>query len=179
MSVLTYALLAQLAREPASGYELSRALKVQVGRFWTAEHSQIYPQLARLERDGLVTVEKSAGPGPRPRKTYTITPAGLDDLRAWAATFEAPPEPNSPLALKLSCAWLLSDDELLGLLTQIKDDAAAQVEAYEGLPAVAANPPRDDPSFATMLTVPIGLEYQRHRLEWAEWALEQVRERRE
>ena len=49
---LAYALLGMLARKPCSGYELMKLLKL----FWQAQHSQIYPLLAKLEKEGLVDV---------------------------------------------------------------------------------------------------------------------------
>ena len=179
MSTLTYAILAELARGPATGYVIAAAMRSPVGRYWTAQHSQIYPELARLAERGWAGVAESDGPGPRPTKTYTITPDWLAALRAWARTPEPPPPPNSPTTVKLSCAWLLNDDELAGLLDGLRAEAAAGVARFEGLLAgLDSEPPRDDPTFAAALTVPIGLGYERHRLEWAEWALAEVARRR-
>lgn len=78
-----------------------------------------------------------------------------------------PLPPNSPDDGQASCAWLLDDDELAGLLDQA--EAAAGVARFEELRArLDPEPPRDDLAFAAALTVPIGLGYERHRLEWAE-----------
>src|ERR687885_279786 len=52
---LGYALLGLLAREPLSGYDLASRMKERVGFFWQARHSQIYPELGRLEGEGMVT----------------------------------------------------------------------------------------------------------------------------
>src|SRR3712207_7015289 len=54
VTTLGYALLGLLAREPLSGYDLAQRLKGRVGFFWQARHSQIYPELGRLEAAGLV-----------------------------------------------------------------------------------------------------------------------------
>ena len=48
-STLGFALLGLLARGPLSGYDISAQLARGVGPFWHARHSQIYPELARLE----------------------------------------------------------------------------------------------------------------------------------
>jgi len=49
--------------------------------FWQARHSQIYPELARLEEKGLVThqvVEQQDRPD---KKVYSVTDSGLDALK--------------------------------------------------------------------------------------------------
>ncbi len=45
---LGYALLALLARTPLTGYDLAQRMLRSTDFFWTARHSQIYPELARL-----------------------------------------------------------------------------------------------------------------------------------
>ena len=90
MTNLGYALLGLLAREPASGYDLTSQMRAPVGFLWRARHSQIYPQLARLEAEGLITpgvVEQVVLPA---KKVYTITPGGLAQLPSW---FTNPAEP--------------------------------------------------------------------------------------
>ena len=78
MSTLTYersrstpsnlgcALLGLLARSPPTGYDLAKRMERPVGYFWTANHSQIYPELSRLEEAGLVDHTVIEGAGPRP-----------------------------------------------------------------------------------------------------------------
>ena len=85
MTTLGYALLGLLARRALSGYDLAREMKRPVGYFWQARHSQIYPQLARLEALGLVahgwwrsttgrTRRCTRSPGPAGRRCGTGSP---------------------------------------------------------------------------------------------------------
>ena len=65
MRTLGYAVLGLLSREELSGYDLKRWMERPLGYFWNARHSQIYPELARLEEEGFVThtlVEQSGKP---------------------------------------------------------------------------------------------------------------------
>ena len=80
MSTLGFALLSLLTRGPATGYELSQRMKAPIGHFWTANHSQIYPELARLSQLGYVTSTEGTGPGPRAKKTYSLTEKGREAL---------------------------------------------------------------------------------------------------
>jgi DNA-binding PadR family transcriptional regulator len=82
-TILGYALLSLLARGTKSGYDLAAGLKEPVGFFWHAHHSQIYPELARLEAAGLVThtvVEQSDRPD---KKVYSLTESGSATLTNW------------------------------------------------------------------------------------------------
>lgn len=68
-------LLSLLAQEPMHGYELILALEEQFGGTYSPSAGTIYPRLAKLEEEGLVT--KS----PEGRKTvYEITDAGRAEL---------------------------------------------------------------------------------------------------
>ena len=71
---LRHALLGLLAREPASGYDLTRYFEGDLGRYaWQAGHTSIYPELNKLAGRGLVEVTSE---GARGAKTYDVTPAG-------------------------------------------------------------------------------------------------------
>ena len=52
MTTLGYAILGLLSREDLSGYDLTQRMAGRVGYFWSARHSQIYPELAKLEDGG-------------------------------------------------------------------------------------------------------------------------------
>lgn len=84
---LRHAVLGLLARRPSTGYELTRTFDRSLRTSWHASHSQIYPELAKLEAAGLVEV---VGHGARRSKTYGITPAGRAELRRWLV--EATPD---------------------------------------------------------------------------------------
>jgi DNA-binding PadR family transcriptional regulator len=77
---LRHAVLGLLAVQPATGYELTQRFEVSLANAWHAGHSQIYPELARLQEAGMVEV---VGEGARRSRTYAVTPAGRDELRHW------------------------------------------------------------------------------------------------
>ena len=77
-------LLNLLAEQPRHGYELIQALSDRFGGTYSPSAGTIYPRLAKLEEDGLVT--KSADG----RKTvYEITDAGRAELLARASELDA------------------------------------------------------------------------------------------
>lgn len=83
---LRYALLALLTVEPMTGYDLFKHFESSVGYVWHAPDSQIYPELRRMEKDGLLEA-KEVPWGTRGKKTeYRITEAGVKSFRLWMNT---------------------------------------------------------------------------------------------
>ena len=69
-------LLRLLEEEPRHGYEVIRMLRDQFMGVYAPSPGTIYPRLARLEEEGLVTHDEVDG-----RKVYRITDAGRQELR--------------------------------------------------------------------------------------------------
>jgi DNA-binding PadR family transcriptional regulator len=83
---LRYALLALLTAEPLTGYDAAKRFSGSVGHVWHAPDSQIYPELLRMEKDGLVEGEQVRWGPNSTKKRYRITDAGIDALRKWMST---------------------------------------------------------------------------------------------
>lgn len=83
---LRYALLALLRVGPLSGYDLQKQFSQSVGHVWHAPDSQIYPELRRMEADGLVQAEEQPRGERATRRLYHVTDAGDAAFREWIAT---------------------------------------------------------------------------------------------
>ena len=53
-NTLRYILLGLLSKKKMTGYELNQSFKNEIGEFWQAKHSQIYPELAKMEEQGII-----------------------------------------------------------------------------------------------------------------------------
>lgn len=176
-STLGNALLGLLARGPQTGYELSRRMKRPIGYFWTASHSQIYPELAALERDGLVSHRVIAGRGPRDTKRYRITAAGRRALAGWVATAYEPSPPKDDFMLRVYSLWTVDRAAARTLVEgarvrheetiaeYLRQRAAIEVE-YGGPPTEP-----DTPAFCDYATLRRGLSYERQAKSWCDWML--------
>lgn len=97
--------LAMLSAGDATGYEIRKeSTSGCFSYFEDASYGSIYPALAKLEADGLVTMREERLPGKPARKVYSITQAGraalLDMLQE-----ELPPDIfRSPFLLVAMCA---------------------------------------------------------------------------
>ena len=83
---LRFAILGLLSTAPASGYDLARQADMGLGWFWSASHSQIYPELKRLEESGLIVGAVTTVGEKLEKRNYSITQAGLDELIAWVSS---------------------------------------------------------------------------------------------
>src|SRR4051794_30355748 len=82
---LRYAILGFLSSGPGSGYGLSIQLASGVGLFWSASHSQVYPELKRLEDEELIEGTPTTDSGKHEKRMYSITDSGLHALRTWTS----------------------------------------------------------------------------------------------
>lgn len=80
---LRHALLALVAVQPMTGYDLTKHFERSVAYVWHAPHSQIYPELRKLEKAGLVSAHAETRGESGTKRTYSVTPAGLEELVAW------------------------------------------------------------------------------------------------
>ena len=184
MTTLGYAILGLLSREDLSGYDLTRRMAGRVGYFWSARHSQIYPELAKLEEGGYVThsvVEQKERPD---KKVYEITAEGLDALKGWAIR---PPEPRptrDELTLKTYSVWLADKEKAIRLFRGEEQRHEEQLAHYEKLRDWMEGEWREDltstnsPEFASYATLRRGISYEREYAEWCRWMADSIESRR-
>jgi PadR family transcriptional regulator, regulatory protein AphA len=126
---LKYALLGFLTTEPASGYQIAQEFGDSMGWFWYASHSQIHPELQRLEERGLVTSEVSDADG-RGTRIYSITPAGEAELKKWLAAETEYPPVRDPERIRLIFADMLDVAEIRAHLEQHRKHNEALLDSY-------------------------------------------------
>lgn len=83
---LRYALLAILRVGALSGYELQKQFSQSVGHVWHAPDSQIYPELRKMEHEGLIEGEEQTRGERGTRRIYHVTDAGDAAYREWMQT---------------------------------------------------------------------------------------------
>jgi DNA-binding PadR family transcriptional regulator len=175
-TTLGFALLSLLAREALTGYGLTQRMRDPIGLFWEPQHSQVYPELAGLERAGLVKATEGPGPGPRPKRTYSLTPAGLAALSRWIGE---PPQlggRRDELLLKVYASWVAEPAVTLELARAAERHHAAQLAGYLAARArirARGDEPADpnDPAFTNYATLRRGIGYERGRLAWCRWLI--------
>ncbi|MFI6833620.1 PadR family transcriptional regulator [Kribbella sp. NPDC050241] len=97
---LRHALLAVLTAEPMTGYDLVKYFDGSVAYVWSAPHSQIYPELRRMEGDGLLDVEVVPRGERAEKRLYAVNEAGLAELRRWSLEPVVHPPERDPYRLR-------------------------------------------------------------------------------
>jgi DNA-binding PadR family transcriptional regulator len=75
-------ILGMIALGKRTGYDIKQLVDRSVRFFWAASYGQIYPELRRLEEQGLI-VGRSEPSGGRARTVYELTDAGRRGLEDW------------------------------------------------------------------------------------------------
>lgn len=166
---LRFALLGLTAAKPATGYELTRLFDLSLAHAWHASHSQIYPELRKLEEEGLVEVVSE---GARNSRTFAATDAGRQALRTWLV--ETPPtrKVRNEDALRLFLIPTLSPADRRRVLERelaVVEEEARQLRALAEQIDVHGKPP----TFRPMIdlgerTLPVTIAWMQEQIQAAE-----------
>jgi DNA-binding PadR family transcriptional regulator len=160
-------ILGLLSLRPRSGYDIKTVVDRSTRFFWAASYGQIYPELRRLEEEGLIEGEDASN-GARGRRVYTLTEAGREALHAWLLSSTTTVELRDESLLRLFFADALPREQALQLLEGRK---RGHEEYVEVLRAIDALPGGKDPDFVD-LVLRWGIEFN----EWgANWCQEQLK----
>jgi DNA-binding PadR family transcriptional regulator len=181
---LKYAVLAALLEGEASGYELSKAFDVSFANFWPATPQQLYRELERLAQDGLIearVVQQERRPN---KRMFTLTEAGRDDLRAYAA--EPPRRPTAvrdELLIKLQAMDGTDPDTTRALIEERLSWARGKLDRYERVRDRLLDGRTEDEYLSEAdrvgpyLTLMRGISFEEENLRWCERVLAVLKQR--
>lgn len=117
--MLHHTLLGLLARRPSSGYDIGKWMRTE-GRWLGRGPSMtpVYRALAEIEKRGWVTTRIEKRDAAPAAKIYSLTAAGIDTLKEWAASEHRPAErPMAPdFTQRLSFAGQLGPEYALAIV---------------------------------------------------------------
>ncbi len=179
LSSLSYAILALLAAKPQSGYHVARQMRLRLGVLWQAKHGQIYPELARLVKQGLVEVERvdtRAGP---PRRVHAITAAGRAELTKWIVKSPQTRPANDELVVKAYALRRVpakaAETLLREQLSAHEQRLAALEQLLEAMKArMATGAAIDSPRFGEYAAMRRAVGVEREQAAWCRWLLGEV-----
>ncbi|MDQ0222035.1 PadR family transcriptional regulator [Streptococcus moroccensis] len=98
--VLPYIILGMLANEDnLTGRQITELFETEIGNFWKAAHSQVYPELKRMVKEQWVTVHDR--PTNAKERYYKITSLGQDHLNQWISEPNDTPQQKDLFSLKM------------------------------------------------------------------------------
>jgi DNA-binding PadR family transcriptional regulator len=167
MSALTptgRVILGMIAIGKQTGYDIKQLVDLSTRHFWSASYGQIYPELRRLEDQGLVAGQ-SEPTGGRARTVYTLTPAGHAALTDWLEPAGDPPpfEVRDEGMLRLFFSDVGTPEQRIRNLRAMRETHQRTLAQLE---ALAANHPpvRTGPQ----LTLELGIGLHRWIVAWCE-----------
>jgi PadR family transcriptional regulator, regulatory protein AphA len=148
-----------------TGYDIKQFVDKTTRHFWAASYGQIYPELKRLEDQGLITGTPDPAGG-RVRTVFDLTPAGREALEQWLhsdAFAGAELRDEGMLKLFFSDA---APERRVDNIRAMRHQAERKLQQLTALEEMAG---RHGPS-GPHLTLELGLESTRCLINWCEQA---------
>ena len=170
------ALLGLLTIEPMSGYDLGQMVRLSVGHIWSESYGQIYPNLKRLEAEGLVACKTEKRKGRPDRRIYSITRKGREQLAKWLAIPPQPEIPRNEMLLKLFFGAQAPTQILIANVERMVEDHRALLQKFKRTQhnEIDKNSQFPDAPFWKMAARFGQIEMEAH-LKWAEETLQELR----
>lgn len=130
---LPYVILTILSREPATGYDISKAFSHNVGHFWKASHQQVYRELAKMAKQEWVTSTIQPQIGKPDKKIYTITSLGRSELTGWFQQPTPYTATRDEFSAKLMACTVESADRFIQQLDILIPEAEGLLKHYQQL----------------------------------------------
>ncbi|MBT3149356.1 PadR family transcriptional regulator [Streptomyces sp. CHD11] len=130
---LRHAVLAALLDGELSGYQLAKAFDVGVANFWYAQPQQLYSELTRLEKEGLVAGREVVQKTRPNKRLFHVTDAGLAELEAFTAASAKPTFIRDDLLVQVQAADRVDTDALIARLTERAHVAQAKIDLFGSL----------------------------------------------
>jgi DNA-binding PadR family transcriptional regulator len=155
-------ILGMLALRKNTGYDIKQFVDKSTRFFWAASYGQIYPELKRLEHQGLVRGRPEPSGG-RARTVFELTDAGRAALRGWLeAELEPLHEMRDEGMLKLFFSDALPERRIENIraMRELQQRKLAQLRAIEPMARMGPPGPR--------LTLELGITFTQSVIEWCE-----------
>lgn len=180
---LRHALMAALLEGEASGYDLAKGFDASVANFWMATPQQLYRELERMQADGLVlarVVQQERRPN---KRLFSLTEAGLRELRAFTATPPRPGAIRDDLMVKVQAVDAGDAEAVRAAVEERLGRAQAKIARYERLRARLLDGRAEEEYLARAervgpyLTLMRGLSFERENHRWCQWAMTVLEQR--
>ena len=155
-------ILGMIALGKRTGYDIKQLVDKSTRHFWAASYGQIYPELRRLEEQGLVRGRPEPSGG-RARTVYELTDAGHGALQTWLGSDDEPLyELRDEGMLKLFFSDIAPERQIANIraMRLRQERKLAQLRAIE--PRAKDGPP------GPYLTLQLGMGSTQWVIDWCE-----------
>ena len=157
-------ILGMIALGRQTGYDIKQFVDKSTRHFWAASYGQIYPELRRLEEQGLI-VGQSEPTGGRARTVYELTDAGRTALGDWLEPERDPMfEVRDEGMLKLFFSDIGTPDQRIRNIRAMRESHERTLAQLCLLEEKSAGQLPDGPQ----LTLELGIGLHRGIVEWCQ-----------
>jgi DNA-binding PadR family transcriptional regulator len=178
---LELALLGLIAAEPQiCGYDIVRIFNLSMRHFWHAHPGQIYPTLARMERERWTSSRTVTQRGRPNKRLFSITPTGREALERWLRSpYENLKLKHAPLLKTLYLGHLGAD----GALAKFAEQRAGCLAYLEELRAIereffVTGRSRSEHRMFSYFTLRYGIGFMEESVRWCDWAMAEIERNR-
>ncbi|MGW1895558.1 PadR family transcriptional regulator [Streptomyces sp. NPDC002004] len=182
---LRHAVLAALLDGELSGYQLAKAFDLGVANFWYAQPQQLYAELTRLEKAGLIAGREVVQETRPNKRLFHVTDAGLAELEHFTAASVKPSFIRDDLLVKAQAADHVDTHTLIAQLAERAAFAQAKTDLFGKLLRTWRGDLSEDEFLRTgdrigpYLTCMRGLAFEQGNREWCERTIAVLRARQQ
>ncbi len=166
-----FALLGLLSHESLSGYDIKKQVEYTLSNFWNIGYGQIYPELKKLEKSGLVTCSVDTPDSGPVKKIYSITDSGRGELVKWLKKDVSGESYRFEILLKLFFSGLIDKEFSLDKIKNFKERRGDKLSQYsimmESLQGVLSVSEDHKYRYLTLL---LGIHLEKAFISWSEEA---------
>lgn len=175
-------ILLGMLRKPCSGYDLRQEFEMGAKHFWSAELSQIYPTLKRMQSRGWLESRLEPSPKGPDRRVYERTKAGREVLHEWLQA--GPVVGNDRLAYIAQLIFMGELKDLEGTLefiVQLREEFDAVRNllsgAYDEYQEKESDRGLTVDEFHEWIAVDMGARSLRSKVEWCDKSISRIQNR--
>ncbi|WP_052350753.1 PadR family transcriptional regulator [Paenibacillus gorillae] len=122
-------ILGMLMKEALTGYQIKQLLENVFSNFYRSTYGTIYPTLARMEKEGLITKENVTQDGKPNKNLLNITPKGRDYFNAYLlGPLEGDSTRKSDFMMRLYFGEFVGYDKVIIWLKQAQEDSQKKLD---------------------------------------------------
>ncbi|WP_040984762.1 PadR family transcriptional regulator [Oceanobacillus jeddahense] len=170
---LRFGILGLLSKWEASGYDIKKEFDDVLSVVWHSHLSQIYPELNKLEKEGMIKSKVIPQAGKPDKKVYAITDNGVEALQNWLLTPPEPPKIKDTFLMQTFFMDNIPADEVLLQLRIYKKEREQRLSrmkknVLERLKSIQERNVMKSRILMAFAVLRRGLEQEKQYIKWCE-----------
>jgi len=182
MMSLQHGILGLLTYSDSTGYELSKLFEGSLNFFWSAQRSQIYRELDRMEKTGWVSSQVVVQEGRPNKRLYSVTADGREEFSQWLSDFKYKPESShTAIVMRIFFGAETEPEKTIELLEEFRSQCVEEMEALQTVAAqnvelfAEAVPGGELKKAYWNITLDAGFTHMQAVVGWAEKSIEALK----